>query len=295
MENLNILPKFAQINPVSHSVEYMRNTSPLAEMGAYFDWLNTEYPFTHSHEHWEILLVVEGEIVHTINKHEYVMPAGSVCIIRPKDSHKISRKSKKTNFQYINFLMTEELAQNMLFEFDSAYYEKLKSDTSILSFNITNQTLNHLISKCLKIQNADNKFINDSKIQLKIILHTLFGIFIENRILNYDIYPNWLTNLLFYINSKDSFTESIEQLAKITPYTYSHMAHLFKKHMGMTIIEYRNNIKIDHAKHLLLYSDETMLNISETLGFSSVSHFNHIFKRKEGITPSEFRQQTENI
>ena len=56
---------------------------------------------------------------------------------------------------------------------------------------------------------------------------------------------------------------------------------------GNTPIEYRNNIRIEHAKALL---QEGLL-VSEVggqLGFSSPAYFCDAFKKRVGCSPSEF-------
>ena len=46
-----------------------------------------------------------------------------------------------------------------------------------------------------------------------------------------------------------------------------------------------------YAKRLLRTTRLTTLQISETIGYSSLSSLNHLFKKKYGITPSEYRKE----
>jgi AraC-like DNA-binding protein len=45
------------------------------------------------------------------------------------------------------------------------------------------------------------------------------------------------------------------------------------------------------AKLILRDSRTPVLEISERLGFSSVSHFNRLFKEIVGVTPTEYRKE----
>jgi AraC-like DNA-binding protein len=59
----------------------------------------------------------------------------------------------------------------------------------------------------------------------------------------------------------------------------------------MSISEYLSRSRIDMAKLILRDSRTPVLEISERLGFSSVSHFNRLFKEIVGVTPTEYRKE----
>ncbi len=63
----------------------------------------------------------------------------------------------------------------------------------------------------------------------------------------------------------------------------------FKKHIGMTSIEYINNYRLEKASALLSSTDKSIMEISLDVGFNSVSYFNKLFKNKYKLTPKEFR------
>lgn len=66
---------------------------------------------------------------------------------------------------------------------------------------------------------------------------------------------------------------------------------LFKKYMGMSIIKYRNFLRINTAKTLILTTDKSLTEIAEETGFYDKSHFSRLFKMYEGINPGEFQKQ----
>ena len=59
----------------------------------------------------------------------------------------------------------------------------------------------------------------------------------------------------------------------------------------MTIGRYIQKEKIARAKNLLVYSDRSILEISEYLCFNSQSHFGKVFKKETGMTPRQYRQE----
>lgn len=70
----------------------------------------------------------------------------------------------------------------------------------------------------------------------------------------------------------------------------SQLYHEFKKQTGMTPIEYKNLHRIQTAAELLSSTQKTAEEISEMLGFSSVSHFLKMFKTITGNSTKFYRK-----
>lgn len=67
-----------------------------------------------------------------------------------------------------------------------------------------------------------------------------------------------------------------------------------KKESGYSINEFINQTKITVAKNLLETTTNSILSISDYLGYSSQNHFEKVFKKIVGITPREFRNSKNN-
>ena len=63
----------------------------------------------------------------------------------------------------------------------------------------------------------------------------------------------------------------------------------FKKYIGMSCIQYINNLRLDNASKLLTTTNKTIMEISLDVGFDNLSYFNKLFKRKYNMTPKAFR------
>ena len=71
----------------------------------------------------------------------------------------------------------------------------------------------------------------------------------------------------------------------------AHFAGLFKEYTGITFASYVTEKKLAYAKQLLRTTSMTTLQISEKLGYTSLSAFNHLFKKTFSMTPSEYRKK----
>ena len=67
------------------------------------------------------------------------------------------------------------------------------------------------------------------------------------------------------------------------------LSRLFKREIGLSLNAYQLQIRIDHAKKLLINGVPIALVASET-GFYDQSHFNRYFKRLVGTTPKNYKQ-----
>ena len=59
----------------------------------------------------------------------------------------------------------------------------------------------------------------------------------------------------------------------------------------MTVGQYINKSKIEAAANMLIYTEQSSLEISNYFDFSSHSHFINSFKKETGMTPNEYRKK----
>lgn len=68
-----------------------------------------------------------------------------------------------------------------------------------------------------------------------------------------------------------------------------HLAHLFRKSTGMSVVSYIQMLRCRHALVLLGQSDLSIAEIAHECGFESVSYFDRCFVRLYGQTPRQLR------
>jgi AraC family transcriptional regulator len=61
----------------------------------------------------------------------------------------------------------------------------------------------------------------------------------------------------------------------------------FKAIFGTTIFDFYQNERMQYARYLLYEKGLTVTQVSDTLGYSSISHFSTAFKKHTGIKPCE--------
>jgi AraC-like DNA-binding protein len=84
---------------------------------------------------------------------------------------------------------------------------------------------------------------------------------------------------------------SLEQLAAIAGLSRFHFCRLFGKEMGVSASAYQTQLRIAHAKKLLLQGIP-IATVASLAGFYDQSHFGWHFKRLVGVTPGSYVGKT---
>lgn len=73
--------------------------------------------------------------------------------------------------------------------------------------------------------------------------------------------------------------------------TLRRLSDIFKEEYGVTPKEYADSLRLREAMRLLSESDEKIIDIAYSIGFSTLSAFNRFFKNQTGLTPTQYRRQ----
>ena len=88
----------------------------------------------------------------------------------------------------------------------------------------------------------------------------------------------------------ENLKRGIPALIELTHYSQSHLARMLKKHFGLGVKQYINELRLQAAYEEIVFSPKPFAEISEEIGFASLSHFNKIFKARFAITPAALRK-----
>ena len=92
-----------------------------------------------------------------------------------------------------------------------------------------------------------------------------------------------------YIREHTNESISVEDAAASVNRSSSYMMKHFKNELGINMGAYIMRCKLEEAKSLLIYSEQSISEISNYLCFSSQSYFTSVFRKKYGLTPKEYR------
>lgn len=249
------------------------------------------FPKATMHKHkdfFEIFIITKGIVRHTFNGKTSVMSKRDACIIRPGDCHGFETDPSSTvPTQHMNIRILPSLFEKECNSIGYQLYYYLMSAQST-SFHLSKQQyaqISFWANTLLMSTKPENK-----NLYITIIAQLMLVFFYDNLDSPFNSFPSWFVKLLSEINNIDFIDKSAKDVYELAHYSPSHIIKAFKKYLGMTPTEYMNKLKLNYAGNLLKNTDYTILQISNMVGFSSLSYFMSTFKKAYGVSPAEFRK-----
>lgn len=97
--------------------------------------------------------------------------------------------------------------------------------------------------------------------------------------------------IMDYIDEKYFEDISLSSLSEHFGISKSYIARLFKTELHTTSSDYLNRVRVANACRLLSFSDMSIGEISEAVGFREQYYFARIFRKLTGVSPTEYRKR----
>lgn len=232
---------------------------------------NFSFPL-HLHHCFEIIIVLSGEMVVSVDKHAVPLTAGNALLIFPNQIHELRSNESEhilcifspTLVQAYTTKVLGKIPKPCRFTPDRYLIEQLKTmDPS--SSTVEKKGL--LYSLCAQFD-ANAVYI-DKKSDSEKLLHHIFS-FVEQHF------------------DGDC---SLSHLSHTLGYDYAYLSRYFKKTIGLSFNAYITHYRISRACYLM---ENTTLSVSHCAfesGFTSLRSFNRIFKENLHVTPTQYRKQ----
>lgn len=256
---------------------------------------------------YELLYIKSGKIIIEIEGQTYEGTEGSLFILRPRQKHSMSFFETPVRQPHIHFDFYQDALSPMIFtnfktyeHTDSqyrSYYRKNILDTPDFTFpsmiKLKDPLTFEKLFYALLHEHENNLHFHDlacKGLMIEIWSFVLRELYYNENI---DIYDNYreISAVKQYLTDHIDRAISLDELEDFAHISKFHLSRLFKKHYGMSPIQYHTDKRLEHAKNLLLYSNLTISKISDACGFSCIHSFTRAFKNKEGLSPSQYKQQ----
>ncbi len=112
---------------------------------------------------------------------------------------------------------------------------------------------------------------------------------VRNHLVNTNGYSPAIVKAVEYLSLNYTQNISLESLCRITDYSPSHLAKIFKQETGRTITQYIAYLRCRQAAEMLRETSLPIQEISCYVGYTDNNYFVKVFKKVMGTTPSEYR------
>lgn len=235
----------------------------------------------HSHDSWEINILLKGEMEITYEEHIITLKENSIILFEPNVFHS-SRVLSKSN------------TRHLALHFSSASIPIIKKPR-IYTVNSYLSGLTELIEQeCVQNEYFFEYFnhnINSvAKTLLEIFLTKLQKLQPQDFDFTYSRDIIIFETAMKYMKNNTHKTLTLDELSEICHVSESKLKRIFYKYTKTGIIHTFNNLKLKKAIQYL-NEDKNIITISELLGFSSQSYFSSWFKNLTNTSPLKYKKQ----
>lgn len=103
-------------------------------------------------------------------------------------------------------------------------------------------------------------------------------------------YPEFISEICDFLDNSFHEKLTLDQIASHCNLSKFYLCREFKKYVGKTIFSYIIDSRIALALRLLRYSNMSVNEIAERIGFEDHNTFYRAFRQREDLSPSEYRK-----
>ena len=238
---------------------------------------------THSHKNIELLYILIGKVDITINGESFQANSKDIILINSEEIHAWKEHGNALLCRmYVDYYKLKQVIKKEKVVFKC---------NSITNPEIDYARLRYILETILrKYQEEPDGFWVKSLYYS--LLEALKAQYLdkERSLDDYEKINGKVKDVLDYIQNNYQRTLNLSEIAKQYYISESAFSRFFKREIGVGFTEYVRNVRLEHAKEELQFSNQSITEISYDCGFSNISVFNKNFKQVFSITPKEYRK-----
>jgi len=248
----------------------------------------------HKHTFFEMVFILEGTGVQSINKHSLPYKADKLFLIFPQDTHGFE-VHKETKFFFIRFndsyLRTQNKEWIQKLEYIFLNHNHLPG---CIVHNRTDKPLIRSLVEALIREHVNQQPDKHDVVQQ--IINTIIAVTARNISLVTPALQKGTSSpsadLLSYIHQHIYLPEQlkVEKIAAHFNISPTYVGEYFKSRTGESLQQYITNYKLRLIETRLRYTDMQMNEIVHEFGFTDASHLNRLFRKYKGVSPSAYRR-----
>lgn len=271
---------------------------------AYFHDKTFSYTPIHTHNFYELNIVMAGNGKHHVNDSTFYIANGDVFIMPPKISHGYTFHSDdysifhllfhKDFFRKYETYLNELTGYHILFNIDPLLRNQDNLINSFLHINISeNYNLTRIFHELATLEKEQKNNTEQKKEHLTLYVIAKICDMIEDEKSSYKDGKRYLFDLLKsveYIHTNYSEKIELQTLYTISCMSRSSYIRYFKQLFNCPPLVYIQNYRLRQAKSMLKHTNQSLTSIASDCGFCDSAHFSRLFKQKYQFSPSHYRE-----
>lgn len=270
--------------------ESLQRPSPLGISFAWFTNPGGHHPL-HWHDDMEILYPLSGEAYIQIENTMHKLHKRHILVVESGQHHSTHSDSSSAMFLCIH-ISKEKLRD---------YLPKIGTLHFVCSpDSVPDDKFPHYLELCRMLDELTKLYIRESPgfpLEANGIILQLIGRLTEHfsiatvpRLSSMDtLSSDRIHKVIGYVEEHYMEPVTLEDVAGLLGLGKEYFCRFFKKNMGMTFLEYLNEVRAARVYYDLIYTDLPISAIMEQNGFTNQKLFNRTFRKLYGCTPSDAR------
>jgi AraC family L-rhamnose operon regulatory protein RhaS len=267
--------------------------------------IQTSVSPVHRHHYFELLYILEGTGTHTINDNHYQYQQGNLYLLTPEDTHTFEIISAtrcciidftKGLFSKKHRKQTDRAEISEFFVSMEFIFHNHQNMEGHIGMNVQEAALtDNLLMQLVREKEQSRIYSGIIMQNIVFLLLNLISRRIQENIIGElknagtkNVIHELTTYIQQHIYQKELL--KLENLARQFHKTPDHLNRYFKKQTGLTLKTYISRYKLNLVETRLRYSDLTISEIADEMGFTDESHLNKVFKGVFGKTVKTYRK-----
>ena len=248
----------------------------------------------HYHDELEFIIVYEGSFAITVDDTEYFAQSGDVVFVGSGVPHS-TRYVTPSRTGLVQFRENDFFSSSItkIIKYSVKFNNLSESKIRIIRNPELFASLDRLLLESDKKSDAFEIFIRSEVYRILGLLYR-DGILLDTEKFFASKEIQKILPALEYINKNYSENITLDDTSEMLGFDPSYFCRIFKSATGATFTEYLNFVRVCKAEKLLAQTNKSIIEISENVGFSSISYFNRVFKKVRNTSPGAYRRTDHN-
>lgn len=265
--------------------------NPDIEVRFYLSVDEGSYVTPHWHNSLEIVYMLEGSMTVSFENKRVILLPEEFIVVNSRTIHAVTSKKNQALVLQIPSNVFEKYVRNIdSFNFDVDMHPK--NEEEIIKLN----RIKRIFYDMHEVYDAQPegyllRFNSLLYEMLFTLIHSYSYRIAPKQINKQNKYLDRLKEITTFLNMYHMEQVTIQQIADKFGYNSDYLSRFFKKYMGLTIIDYLYEIRINYVYQDLINTNFSINEIFENHGCSNYRVAMKFFKRRYGCTPKEKRKQ----
>ena len=251
-----------------------------------------------AHVMWELMYIKDGELSVQSGEEEFLMHKGEAILYPPLHFHAHRCSNGSASVMVVSFMSSSQALMDIskrIFSLNKQESELLHSFIFFAASYFENDVS---VSEERPLTHKDTVPFG----YLQVMSNTLENMFIslcqrfkedrkQSPEKNVFLVDETIVDILHFMQDNIYTNITMDDIAKRYNWSLTYIKLKFKKHTGVSIMQYYKSLKIMEAKKLICEGNDSLTTISEKLGFASLQHFSKAFRIHTGLSPREYAKQ----